>query len=742
MRRTRNLPRAVALAALIAASAPAPASRAQTPDPAPRAQMPAPASPAEPSPAEPAPDGRNAPVSLVADSVSVDADAGTVTASGNVEVLQGDRLLRAERIVYSDTENRIRAEGPLVLTDPAFGVIAAETAELDADLTEGLIASARLLLAGELQLAAGEIRRAGDRYTVLHHSIASTCEVCAGGGPPIWAVRAERIVRDEVTQQIFLRNARFEVFGLPVLWLPYFRMSDPGADRVSGVLTPSLRQSDIYGTGIKVPYYHVLGPSADVTLTPFVTTRGGTLLEGEYRRRFRRGGIDLFGVILPNDKLEDRSLRGTLSVEGFHDIGRGFRGTLDTTVVSDDSFLQQFDYPDDDRLTSTLQIARTRAEDDFRLSAVAFQSLRPEEDSSEVPLILPELSYRRIWQDALFGGRVGVDADALGLLREDGRDVMRVGGGSDWRRDWTIGPGLLTTISTGAELDLYHLREGDGSGNRNEFRTVPWIRAELRWPLARTTGTAVHVLEPVADIAWSDTLGADQLPNEDSLLPEFDETNLFALDRYPGRDRVETGLRAGLGLSWSVFDDRGRSLQTTVGRVVRFSDEDQFADGSGLEGTLSDWVGAVEVGIGAGLGAINRIRFDDAFDISRNEFGLVYDTEELGLAASWVYLDEEALSPELGPQPQTSEFAFGARYRFLPNWEVAGNARYDAAEDAMIRAGAGITWGNECAEVDITLSRRFVTSRNVEPSTSIRFEVRLAGLGADSTDWPRRTCRG
>ncbi len=724
MRRTRNLPRAVALAALFAAIIPSPVPQAQT----------APASGGAVA-------GTGQPVSLVADSVSVDAEAGTVTASGNVEVLQGDRVLRAERIVYSDAENRIRAEGPLLLTDPAFGVVEAEAAELDAGLTEGLIRSARLLLAGELQLAAGEIRRAEDRYTVLHSAIASTCEVCPGGGPPIWAVRAQRVIRDEEEQKIYLRNARFEVFGLPVLWLPWFRISEPTAERLSGVLTPSFRQSDVYGSGFRLPYYHVLGPSADVTLTPFLTTKGGTLIEGEYRRRFRRGSLDLFGVILPDDRLEDRSLRGSLAAEGHYDLGDGFRASLDATVVTDDSFLQQFDYPDDDRLTSTLQITRTRAEDDFRLAAVAFQSLRPDEDSANVPLVLPELGYRRIWQDALLGGRAGVDADALGLLRDGGRDVVRMGGGGDWRRDWTIGPGLLTAVSTGAMLDLYHLRE-DGGSDRNEFRTVPWLRAEIRWPLARTTGSTVHVIEPVADIAWSDSLGADELPNEDSLLPEFDETNLFALDRYPGRDRVETGLRAGLGLSWSAFDDRGRSLQATIGRVLRFTDRDQFAEGSGLEGTLSDWVGAVEIGIGAGIGAINRIRFDDSLDIARNEFGLVYDTERLGLAASWVYLSEDALSPEVGPQPETSELAFGARYRFLPNWEIAGNARYDAAEDAMIRAGAGITWGNECTEIDLTVSRRFVTSRDVEPSTSIGFTVRLAGLGAEGGDWPRRTCSG
>lgn len=719
MSRARNLPRAAALAVVLTAMSAAP--QAQTPSGS---------------------AGADLPVSLLADEVAIDAEAGTVTATGNVEVLYGDRVLSASRIIYSDSDGTVRAEGPLRLTDPQFGVIEAEGAVLAEDLTEGLVDSARLLLAGELQIAAAELRRTEGRYTVLHETIASTCEICTAQDRPTWAIRAERIVRDELEKQIYLRNATLEIFGLPVIWLPYFRIPDPSAERSSGLLAPVFRQSEIYGTGLKLPYYFVLGPSADLTLTPFLTTRGGVLVEGEYRRRFRHGAIDLFGVVLPNDRLDGRSLRGAASAEGFYDLGRGFRAELDAEVVSDDAFLRQFDYPDSDRLTSTLQVQRTRANDYFRLGAVAFQSLRPEEDSAQVPLILPELRYRRLWWDAPFGGRIGVEAEGVGILRDGGRDVLRFGGGTDWRRDWVFGPGVVTAMKTGAALDLFHVRAVDDPGGRTEARAVPFAGAELSWPLARASDWGVHVLEPVAQLAWSEDIGGGDLPNEDSQLPEFDETNLFALDRFPGRDRIETGLRANIGLRYSLFGTGGRSIQASFGRILRFSDEDQFAVGSGLAGTSSDWVGAAEVTLGTRLSGINRIRFDDAFNISRNEFSVLYDTVRLGVRASWIFLDRNALSPELGPQPQTSEFAVDARYRFLPNWQVAASWRYDAATDSTLRAGAGLTYGNECAEVDFSVARRFVSGADVPPSTSIGFVVRLAGLGASAEDWPRRACNG
>lgn len=716
MSRARTLSRAAALAVLLAIVSAAP--QAQTPA-----------------------FGPDQPVSLIADSVAIDAEAGTVTAAGNVEVLIGDRVLSASRIVYSDADGTVRAEGPLRLTDPDLGVVEAEGAALTSDLTEGLVGSARLLLAGELQIAAAELRRAEGRYTVLHDTIASTCEVCSERDRPTWAIRAGRIVRDEVEKQIYLRDATLEIFGLPVLWLPYFSIPDPSTERANGLLAPVFRQSEIYGTGVKLPYYFVLGQSADLTLTPFLTSRGGTLVEGEYRRRFRYGSLDLFGVVLPDDRLDGRSLRGAASVEGHYLLGHGFRAELDAEIVSDDAFLEQFDYPDPDRLTSTLQVQRTRARDYFRLGAVAFQSLRPEEDSNQVPLILPELRYRRLYWDAL-GGRLGLTANGVGLLRDGGRDVLRFGGGADWRRDWVVGPGLVVAATTGADLDFFHVREGIGPDERTETRAVPFAQAELSWPLARASDWGVHVLEPIAELAWSEDLSGGALPNEDSQLPEFDETNLFALDRFPGRDRIETGLRTNLGLRYSLFGTGGRSLQASFGRVLRFSEKDQFAAGTGLAGSSSDWVGAMEVTLGTRLSAINRIRFDDGFGIKRNEFSVLYDAVRLGVRASWIFLDENALALESGPQPQTSEFAFDARYRFLPNWQVAASWRYDATSDSTLRAGAGLTYGNECAEVDLTLSRRYVTSADLPPSTSVGFVVRLAGLGASEADWPRRACSG
>ena len=51
----------------------------------------------------------------------------------------------------------------------------------------------------------------------------------------------------------------------------------------------------------------------------------------------------------------------------------------------------------------------------------------------------------------------------------------------------------------------------------------------LRWPLARHSGGVTHIVEPVAQLIWSPERDyADDVPNEDSYLIEFDEGNLFS----------------------------------------------------------------------------------------------------------------------------------------------------------------------------------------------------------------------
>ena len=688
------------------------------------------------------------PAVLAADSVTYDRESGLLVAAGDVEVLHEGRVLRASRIVYDERAGRIRAEGPITLTDPDGGVLIADAAALTPDLAEGLISSARLLIDGQLQLAAAEVRRSGGRYATLERTVASSCTICAGNPTPTWAIRASRVTEDSVARRLYFENARLEAFGFPIAFVPRLSIPEPGVRRASGVLPPVFQQSGIYGFGFKLPYYRVLGPSSDATVTPFVTTEGGFLLEGEYRRRFSNGGFNLWGVLGVADTLNEDGAshngagRGALSAIGLFELPYDFLFDFDLNVTTDKSFLTQYDYTDADQLTSVARVSRTRESDYFEVSAVAFQSLTDEDDDLDVPFVFPELYYRRLVDTPGVGGRLGIDINSLGVWRREGSMMLRGGGALDWNREWDLPKGIRGTTTASTLVDIYRVWDNPDVPDAYETQIVPAAAVELRWPFVRAAGGASHVIEPIGQVVWSKAIHDQQnIPNEDSRLPEFDETNLFSLNRFPGLDRWETGLRANLGISYTRYDPAGWSMGLTLGRVVRDTAIDEFAEGTGLAGRWSDWIASASLELPWGLGLVNRALFDPSFDFRRNEFALAYDGELGALRAAYTYLAEDDSNPILGPQPETNEFAVDARVRVHPNWELSGLWRYDLVDNSNLRAGAGITYGNECAEFDLSVSRRYTTSSNVPPSTSIGFAVRLSGVGSDGKRrWPARVC--
>ena len=192
---------------------------------------------------------------LIADTVSV-LSGSVLVARGHVEVyFQGQRLTASE-IRYDRAADRLIVTGPIRIDDGKGSVFTAEQADLSADLTEGLLTSARLVLNRQLQLTAAELLRSdGGNLTSLRSVAASSCTICAGNPTPLWEIRASEVVHDAAAQQIYFSDATLRFAGVPVLYLPMLRVPDPTLTRATGFLIPRLRSTTALGTGFKLPYF-------------------------------------------------------------------------------------------------------------------------------------------------------------------------------------------------------------------------------------------------------------------------------------------------------------------------------------------------------------------------------------------------------------------------------------------------------------------------------------------------------
>lgn len=685
---------------------------------------------------------------LIADSIFLTGN-NLLTAEGAVEAYYQGARVRAARIVYDATTDRMTISGPIALTDQSGTVILAESAEMSRDLQDGILKSARMVLAEQLQLAAIEVNRIGGRYTRLDKVVASSCQVCASNPRPLWEIRARRVVHDQEARQIYFDHAQFRVAGVPIFYLPRLRMPDPTLTRATGFMLPILRTTSELGPGLKLPYFIVIGESRDLTLTPYLSTQRTATLALRYREALRNGSIEVNGA-LSDDDIRPGETRGYLFGDATVTLPRDFVLGVQVQTASDDAYLLDYGISDTDWLSSGVTLERTRRNEHVSLGFFNHQSLRAGDTNSTLPNLAADFDFQRRFSPRVIGGEgklsfqmhghrraSSVNFDANGDGVTDGRDVSRATLGLDWRRSWTMANGMVLSGATNIMADVYAISQ-DAAFPGSVARMLPQAAVELRWPWVRSeAGGGAQVIEPVAQVIFAPR-SLDAVPNDDSTVATLDEGNLFAFSRFPGADLRELGNRLNLGLSWTRFDAAGWSLGVTGGRVFRTDDLGQFTPGSGLDGTASDWLFSAQLLTGGGFAVNNRVLFDDGFDFSRNEFSLAWDSGRYALNANYLWL---VADPSEGRPTATSELVLDSGWDMANNWRGLVAGRYDFNLQRAAKAEIGLSYRNECAAVDLSLSRRFTSSTSVAPSTDFNVSVSLVGFGtgADGRSY-RRSC--
>jgi LPS-assembly protein len=672
------------------------------------------------------------PVALVADSIEYDTEAEVLVASGNVEVFYGERTLTADRITYDARAERIRAEGDIVLRDGTGATVFADVADLDADLRDGIVKGAQSVLDRYSKLAAVEARRVDDRYNILSRAVYSPCEVCADEPVPLWRIRARRVIHDQERRVIHYEDARFEVFGVPIAWTPYFSHPDPTVERATGFITPSFTSSPTnYGYAAKLPFFWAIDDQTDATVTPFITTNDGLVGELELRRAFSDGDIRFAGSVARSDFTGERQIHGHVDTDALFRFDGDLRTGWDITFASDDGYLRYFDFSEEDRLTSEVFVDRYRRRGFFDASAVRFQSLRDNEPAGQIPLVVPDLAARQEFEEGLAGGTLGIFTNAQGLTRNNGEDTGRLSVGLDWERELILPAGLALEAFAQARGDLFVIADSDDP-EQDDFvaRFAPLAGVQARYPLIAAGGAGMtHVVEPIAQaIVAPYGLNDEDIPNEDSLITEFDETSLFERDHFTGLDRAEEGPRFNLGLRYELLSDTGVAFDATAGRVLRLGDAEEFSTGSGLFEAQSDWVGAWSARYDPYVTVTHRIRLgSEDLDVTRNEAWIGLNAGPARLSVQYAFFDSDPVAEALRDR---EELFARTRIGLSEEWSVNGFLRRDLELSEFVALGAGVRFANECCSVTAFLRRDFTDRENVPASTSFGVEVELFTLGA------------
>ncbi|MCZ8121913.1 MAG: LPS assembly protein LptD [Magnetospirillum sp.] len=687
------------------------------------------------------------PVMLTADELVADEDLGIVTTQGNVEVSQGDRILRANTLTFNRRTNVVTASGGVSLVEPGGDVFFAEFVELTSDLRDGVMRDLRLLLADQSRFAAVTARRADGSRTTMRRATYSPCEPCADNPTraPMWQIRAANVRHDEARKEIVYDEAWLEIRGVPVAYTPYLAHPDGTEKRKSGFLPPDVASSSRTGTMVATPYYWTLGPSADATVTPIILSNDRPLMSAEYRQRFGAGQVVTDASFL-NTRRDGEGFpqwRGHLRSDGRFDLDDNWRTGFDIARASDKTYIdryrirQRFRFIEQDALTSRGFVEGFQDRGYAVVNAFAFQGLRPEDDPTRTPLVLPAAAYSWVGEPGRAGGRFNVDASAVSIYRD--RDVRAQRGTilAGWALPHTTRSGEIYTLTANLQSDVFH-SSNTAYGTRDAFqpsengvnaRALPQIGLSWRLPLVRRDGSLRTIVEPMTAVYIAPNAGSQRdLPNEDSRGLTFDDTNLFRINRFSGYDRLESGQRLVSGVNTDFRNAVGQRLSVFAGQQYRMNDEAALPLGAGADTRFSDFVGRTIVQPHEWFGGSYRFQIDNRNrELLRSISGLSLGPSALRYGLSHARIDR-SIQPTAARSINQLTQTLTARIDEV--WRVTGRVIESLGADrGVLLAGATLIYEDDCFLWGVDFTRRNVGRADIPPDTALLFRFGFRNLG-------------
>ena len=764
-----------------------------------------------------------------------DKDKNTVSAVGDAQLYYQGRVLEADKVVYDRKTKRVYAEGHAKFTDEKGDVTYGARFDLTDDFRDGFIESVQVVGADKTRFTSPRVERSQGAMTVLDKGTYTACEPCQDHPekPPLWQVRAARIIHNQQNHVVYYEDAWLEIAGVPIAYLPYFSTPDPTVSRLSGFLTPSYIGNGQLGSGLGIPYFFNLAPNYDVTVKPTYLSKQGLFGDVEWRHRLETGSYNIRATgILQQDAAAfaatpygagTRQWRGSLETQGLFYINDKWKYGWDITVLSDRFYYNDYKIKTSDLsnyyfqdVVSSVYLRGQGERSYFDLSGYRFEGLTAYDFQRQLPYAAPVLDYNKTIalspeKTGGVGGELTIDVNAANitrsaaayqavgaqtldqafnlynvctsytpgkcLLRGIAGDYARASAQVSWQRkfidpigeEWTPFvfarlDGEGTRLDTGSSFVFSSVNGTSvidnsnqpaffaGSQSADAARAMPGVGLEYRYPFVSTSWIGRQVIEPIAQLIVRPNEALPKLqPNEDAQSLVFDETNLFAWNKYSGYDRIEGGVRLNYGLQYTADFDNGGHANIVGGESIQLAGQNSYtmADAantglqSGLDKKYSNFVaGETLAPFSQALSFTTKQQFDSStFALTRLDALVNLNVGNLTTSLDYA---RYAAQPLLGWVHNREGLVASAKYNILNHWSVNGSLifdlsrhLYDLPGQSLPRLyatnyGVGLGYTDECTTFNVSYLSRLSDPIAATPGVrdqTITFQLTLRTLG-------------
>lgn len=654
---------------------------------------------------------------------------------GNVALTRGDQFIGTDKLTYDEETETYVAEGNVRYQDSGMRVVA-DRAEGNQSKDQHKIEDVRYQLVERRGNGVAESIQLDGAEGSMRRSTYTTCPP----GDKRWELRAQQIDVNTDKGMGVARNATLRIGKVPVLYVPWF-MFPIDDTRRTGLLYPSISNSDRNGFDYRQPIYLNLAPNYDATLVPRIMTNRGPSLGAEFRYLNSRGAGTVAGMYMPDDDLRERD-RGFFTYNAFQNLSSHWQARSNLTWISDTRYFEDFN-------NSLNGVSFSTAHSDIGLYGRGRYwnaSLSADHwQLADFTLTEANLPYNRrprlrfLWEEP-FGGLLtaGLESEATQFVHE----VFDGGSRLDLKpyasllfegASWYVKPTLAYRYTA------YQLDDALGAklGDKNPSRSLPitTVDAGLFFDRSfrRSDRDYLQTLEPRLFYLNAPYRNQDGLPRFDTAPLTFSWGQLFRDNRYSGADRQSDANQLTLALSSRLIreSDGLEKLAVSVGQIHYFRDSRVTVPGeTAVERGKSSWVADASWSpsdrwnIGASYQWDPKFRREDLASV-RARYLLKGD----GIV-NIAYRYRRGLIEQ-------TDFSF--LYPINPKWSIVGRYYYSIFDHKPLETIAGVQWESCCIAARL-VARRYVENREGDLNNGILFEIELKGLGSAGQD-TRRTLR-
>jgi len=552
---------------------------------------------------------------------------------------------------------------------------------------------------------------------------------------PPWSVQAKKVTYDKNKKQILYDDALIKIYDVPVLYFPKFFHPGPTVKRQSGFLIPHLNNSNILGSSLQIPYFHVISDNKDLTFKPAYFDKDIFMFQNEYRQQNKKSFfIADFNVTDGYKSKKDNKNKTLTHLFSKYKSDLDFENFIESSLnisyqkVNNDTYLKIFDTnivdtelkPDNfDTLTSDIELNLEHDKFMFTTGFTAYEDLSKVE-SDRYQFVLPYYNFSKTFLNdnkiASFdflseGDNILKDTNSLRSRMINNLNIQSFNFISDIGIKNNFNYFLKNTITAGKNNLEY-----DASPH---VKLMNIIEMQSSFPLTKIDENYTSLINPKLSLR----INPSSMKYYSKENRRISSDNIFNINRLGLVDTLESGQNLTMGIDYKKekLNDINKYFEAKIGTVYRRKANDRIPTSTTLNKKNSNYFGKITNSMN------NNLLFDYEFsvdnDLNHFEYNSIGATFSKGkFMTTFDFIEENGSVGSSNILENTTTFNFNDQnlilFRTRENREIDLTEYYDLIYE----------YKNDCLVAGVKYKKTYYKDGDLEPAEDFMLSITLIPL--------------